>query len=306
MKALVTGGAGFIGSHLAERLVRDGYDVTVLDNLSTGRRENLSDPSVLVQADVRDRARLPEIFDRIRPEVVFHLAAQMNVRRSIADPIEDADVNILGSLNVFRSAARSGVRRVIFASSGGAVYGEQSRYPCYETDVPAPVSPYGIAKLSVEHYGRYFADRAGLEFTALRIANVYGPRQYPAGEAGVVALFLDELQKGRSPIIFGDGGQTRDFVWVGDVVEAFVLAMAGPPGIYNVGTATETSIVDLFRCLTQVVGFAPPPRHVASVGGEVRRNAVSFTRAQGLLGWTPSVSLARGLERTAARPRASA
>ena len=179
MRVLVTGGAGFIGSHLCDALVREGHELTIIDNLSTGRRENVLDAESLVEADIRDRSALQTALERSRPEIVFHLAAQMNVRRSVADALQDAEINILGGLNIFQAAVHAGVGRMIFASSGGAIYGDQEHYPCTEGDYPKPSSPYAITKLAVEQYGRFYRETAGLEFTALRLANVYGPRQNP-------------------------------------------------------------------------------------------------------------------------------
>jgi len=298
-KVLVTGGAGFIGSHLVDGLYRLGYSIIVVDDLSTGRREYLPQDVSVIEEDVRNRAALGRIFSRERPEVVFHLAAQMNVRKSLCDPALDAEVNILGSLSLFQAAVESGVRRLIYASSGGAIYGEQPEYPCRESDTPCPSSPYGISKLAAEHYGRHLAAAAGREFVALRLANVYGPRQNPRGEAGVVALFLSGMLSGHAPTVFGDGGQTRDFVWIGDVVEAFVNAVKGPTGFYNVGTGEETRIIDLYERLGHATGFFNPPNRAAEIFGEVRRNALSVEQARSHLSWSPRTSLSRGLLETA-------
>jgi UDP-glucose 4-epimerase len=298
MNILVTGGAGFIGSHLVDALVARDHVVSVVDNLSTGRRENLPPHALLHVVDVRDPMLLEELFARERPEVVFHLAAQMNVRKSLSDPREDADVNVLGSLGVFQAAFGSGARRVVFASSGGAIYGEQPEYPCRESDLPRPSSPYGAAKLAAEHYGRQCAESNGREFVALRLANVYGPRQNPSGEAGVVSLFLSRLLEGRPSTLFGDGGQTRDFVWVGDVVEAFVRALDAPAGIYNIGTGVETSVLELYRQLERASGLRGSLRQAAAIPGEVRRNVLCTEQARIHLGWNANRTILEGLAET--------
>jgi UDP-glucose 4-epimerase len=300
MKILVTGGAGFIGSHLVEALDRLGHSVCVVDNLSTGLREQVPAGVPLATIDVRDRDALAGLFARERPDAVFHLAGQMNVRTSLWDPAMDAEVNVLGSLSVFKNAIAAGARRIVFASSGGAVYGEQPKVPCRESALPSPASPYGISKLAGEHYGRQLCKDAGVGFVALRLANVYGPRQNPKGEAGVVALFLSELLSGRSSKVFGDGTQTRDFIWVGDVVNAFLEAMDAPPGIYNIGTGVETRIRDLYERLEVCAGTFGSLIHVAHNAGEVRRNALSCERARDSFGWTPQMKLEDGLRKTAA------
>ena len=306
MKILVTGGAGFIGAHLVGALTDLGHSVAVIDNLSTGKRANLSEHVSLTKTDVRDADAIADTFARERPTIAIHLAAQMNVRKSLIDSPADASVNIMGSLSVFRAAFGSGVRRLIFASSGGGIYGEQADYPCRESALPRPESPYGISKLAAEHYGRQYAESRGGQFVALRLANVYGPRQNPEGEAGVVSLFLSNLLEGRPSTIFGDGEQTRDFVWVGDAVEAFLKAMEGPAGIYNVGTGRETHIIDLYRCLERLTGQELPLRREAAIPGEVRRNVLSPDRARMHLGWTARRTLLGGLEETVRLVRGSA
>jgi UDP-glucose 4-epimerase len=298
-KILVTGGAGFVGSHLVERLIRDGCPVTVVDDLSTGRLDQVAPEARFIHADIRDGSKTLEIFSRESPEVVIHLAGQANVRWSLADPEYDLNVNVLGSISVFKASVKAGVRRVVFASSGGAVYGDQPIYPCRESDPPSPSSPYGISKLAAELYGKSILRASGIALTILRLANVYGPRQDPTGEAGVVALFLSELLADGVPTIFGDGGQTRDFVWVGDVVEAFVKSTQGPEGTYNVGTGKETRILDLYAEVGHVLGTIVPPRAAPPVRGEVRRNVLSVDQAEELLGWTARMDLPTGLLETA-------
>jgi UDP-glucose 4-epimerase len=299
MRILVTGGAGFIGSHLAEELLRKGHSVMVLDDFSTGLRENVPAAARATRADVHDGEELSRILGHERPEVVLHLAAQMNIRRSIVDPVRDAEINVMGSLRLFQASARAGVRRVVFASSGGAVYGERGAGLCRETDFPKPTSPYGIAKLAAEHYGRHVAQSGGPEFVTLRLANVYGPRQNPDGEAGVIAIFLREMREGRAPVIIGSGEQTRDFVWVGDAVHAFLRALSGPPGTYNIGTGRETSVNEIFELLRGSVGFRGTPLRAAAVPGEVWRNALDSSLARDRLSWVPRMSLDQGLEETA-------
>jgi UDP-glucose 4-epimerase len=254
MKVLVTGGAGFIGSHLVDRLVMEGHEAVVVDNLITGKRRNINRAARLYKMDIQSW-RLERVFRNERPNVVMHLAAQMDVRKSVEDPMFDAQVNILGTLNVLQQAVKHGVRKVIFSSSGGAIYGEQETYPAPETHVLKPLSPYGLSKLCGEQYLSYFQRVSGLQAVSLRYANVYGPRQDPEGEAGVVAIFIQKMLNNEQPVINGNGRQTRDFVFVDDVVEAN-LAMIGQEtqGTYNVGTGVETSINDLFRILVQHTG----------------------------------------------------
>jgi UDP-glucose 4-epimerase len=298
MRILVTGGAGFIGSHLVRALFERGHAVCVLDNLSAGCRKNVPDHIPIFEAGVEHRSAVSKIVARERPAMIIHLAAQMNVRRSILDPADDAAVNVLGTLNVLEASCREGVRRVLFASSGGAVYGDQASMPCCERHDPKPTSPYGISKLTAERYGGYFAETSRLEFTALRLANVYGPGQNPDGEAGIVSIFLRDLYLGRIPTIFGDGAQTRDFIWIGDAIDAFVRATEGAPGTYNIGTGRETSVVDLLKAIGKVSGFPSTYHQAAQVRGEVRRNALSWARAREKLGWIPRMTLDEGLERT--------
>jgi UDP-glucose 4-epimerase len=305
VKALVTGGAGFIGSHVVDALIARGAGVVVVDDLSTGRRGNLagaleSGRARLHELDVVDAGALTAVFERESPQLVFHLAAQIDVRRSVADPGHDARVNVEGTINVLAAAHASGARRVVYSATGGAVYGEAERVPTPE-DAPAqPLAPYGQAKLSGEGYCALYARLHGLSTVALRYANVYGPRQDPLGEGGVIAIFCGCLAQGRAPTIYGDGAQTRDFVYVGDVVEANLRAAdAGATGAYNVGTGVETSVLDLvdaFRGLPGGDAFAP--RHEPARAGEVRRSCLDATRAREALGWTPRVELREGLRRT--------
>jgi len=307
MRVLVTGGAGFIGSTLVDRLVARGDEVVVVDDLSSGRTGNLAGALAsgrvrLVEADVAG----PEAAAAVaaaRPEVVHHLAAQMDVRRSVADPLHDARVNILGTITVARAAAEAGARRLVFAASGGTAYGEPdpAALPVPE-DAPAnPTAPYGVSKRSAEDYLRTFDALYGLETVSLRLGNVYGPRQDPHGEAGVVAIFCNRILAGEPVTIFGDGAQTRDYVYAGDVVDAFVLAAERPGaagGGFNVGTGVETSVVELYEALRRVAGSGGEPRFAPPRQGELGRVALDPALAGRVLGWTPRTPLEEGLRRT--------
>ena len=298
MKILVTGGAGFIGSHIVDRFVQEGYEVVVADNLSTGIRRNVHRAARFYRADIRGRW-LERVFRRERPAIVSHHAAQVDVRRSVQDPIFDADTNIVGTLNVLQLAIKYGVRKVIFASSGGAVYGEPDSLPVVESHVTRPTSPYGISKTVGDEYLRYFYHAGGLEFVSLRYANVYGPRQDPNGEAGVVGIFAQKMLLGDQPIINGNGRQTRDFVYVDDVVEANVAALGKTAhGIYNVGTGKETSINDLFCILAGLINPAVREVHGPAKKGEQLRISLDSTRLHRELDWEPKVPLKEGLART--------
>jgi UDP-glucose 4-epimerase len=295
----VTGGAGFIGSHVAEALLAAGHRVLIVDDLSSGRKENLPTGAEFFQLDIRS----PEAAELLASggiEVLVHHAAQMDVRRSVADPAFDASVNIEGTLNLLEAGRRGGLQQVIFASTGGAIYGDQQVYPAHEDHPAWPLSPYGVAKLAVEHYLYYYWREYGVAATCLRYANVYGPRQNPHGEAGVVAIFLDRLLAGREAVIHGDGLQTRDYVYVDDVVAAN-LAAVGCPGFeqLNVGTGRETTVVELYRLLAAAVGVSRPPVHGPAKPGEQRRSCISSERLYSRLGVRPQVTLEAGLERTA-------
>ncbi len=298
MKILVTGGAGFIGSHLVDRHVAKGHQVVVVDNLVSGRQELVNPAAKLYLTDIRS-PRLAAVFEAERPEVVNHHAAQAEVRRSVVDPVFDASVNVLGALNLLSCCRRFGVGRVIYASTGGAVYGDTPVLPTPEDHPPRPASPYGISKLAVEHYLACWGALYGISGLALRYANVYGPRQNPLGEAGVVAIFAHRLLRGEPAIINGDGRQTRDYVYVGDVVEANLRALEQPEvtGAINIGTGVETSVLGLFHRLQAVAGGGEA-RHGPPKPGEQRRSALDITLAKRLLGWTPRVALDEGLRFT--------
>ena len=300
MKVLVTGGAGFIGSHVVDALVAAGHDVVVVDDLSTGRRENVHPKARLVELDVTD-PRLVDLVRDERPAAVSHHAAQMDVRRSVADPLFDARTNILGTINLLEGARRANVRRVLFVSSGGAVYGEQEVFPAPESHPTNPVSPYGVSKRAGELYALFYQAEYHIPFVALRYANVYGPRQDPHGEAGVVAIFTGRMLRGEPVTVNGDGCQTRDYVYVEDVARANLLALTSrATGPFNIGTGIETDVNTLARLLLAATGSRSPVRHGEAKPGEQRRSVVDPRRAAAELGWRPEVSLAEGLERTVA------
>ena len=298
MRALVTGGAGFIGSTLVDALLRAGHEVTVVDDLSRGRREQVSSPASLHVLEICDPA-LETVVAEARPEVVFHQAAQIDVRRSLSEPLFDTSVNVLGSVNLLQACAGARVRRVVFASSGGAIYGDTDVIPTPEGHSANPASLYGAAKQCGEIYGNVYARLYGIEFVALRYANVYGPRQDPHGEAGVVAIFAERLLRGEAPVINGDGTQTRDYVFVDDVVRANLMAATTDTlGAYNIGTGIETDVLTIHRLLAAAAGNPLPPRHGAAKPGEQRRSCLDVSRAQRILGWTPAVDLGEGLSQT--------
>jgi UDP-glucose 4-epimerase len=293
---LVTGGAGFIGSNLADALVAEGARVHVVDNLSTGREVQVPPQAELHVTDIRDVAALEEIVAAARPRTIFHLAAQADVRRALAEPAYDADVNILGTISVLEAARRVGAR-VVFASTGGAGYGEYPGLvvPSPETAETRPLSHYGMSKMAGEGYCALYGRLYGCEWVTLRLGNVYGPRQDPHGEAGVVAIFCGKLLDGERPRVFGDGRQTRDYVYVGDVCRAFIAAAAGPSGaLVNVGCGREVSVLDLLEGL----GYGEEPEFAPARAGELGRSALDPTRAQELWGWRPGVGLAEGLALT--------
>jgi UDP-glucose 4-epimerase len=297
MRALVTGGAGFIGSHITDALVGAGHSVTVVDDLSRGRRAQVNTRATFVELDITSAA-LAAALAEAKPEVVFHHAAQIDVRASVRDPLHDADVNVVGTVNVLRAAIDAGARRVVFASSGGAIYGDTAVIPTPEDHPCMPESPYGTAKLCGEAYGGTFSRQAGLEFVALRYANVYGPRQDPHGEAGVIAIFATRLIDGAPPVVNGDGLQTRDYVHVHDVVRANLAAVDGPPGVYNIGTGVETDVNAIYRMLAAACGITGEAEHGPAKPGEQRRSALDTTFTREHLGWESSISFDDGIRST--------
>ncbi len=299
MRVLVTGGAGFIGSHTVDLLLAQGHQVAVVDNLSRGQAPQVSPLARFHEADITDGQALREILEQERPEAVVHLAAQVDVRTSTKDPVFDARVNILGSLQVIECAAAVGARKVVFASSGGAIYGEPQELPVKEEDKVAPLSPYGVAKRAVELYLDLYSSQRGLACTSLRYANVYGPRQDPTGEGGVVAIFIRNLLLGRPSRIFGDGEQTRDYVYVGDVAAANVAALNAADGAtLHIGSGLETSVNELYVRLCDLMGVHAPSLREPERPGEVRRSVLDPRRAADELHWRPDVPLDEGLART--------
>ena len=298
MKVLVTGGAGFIGSHVADRLLADGHEVVILDDLSNGHVENLQPNARFYQMDLHS-PWIDELFRIERPEAVVHQAAQASVRRSVEDPVFDAGVNVLGTAALLQASVHHGVRRFLFASTGGALYGDADVIPTPEDYPTLPVSPYGASKLAAEVYLRTFHAMHGLSYAALRYANVYGPRQDPHGEAGVVAIFTRRLLSGEKARINGDGKQTRDFVYVGDVAEANARVLASEAvGSFNVGTGIETDITTIFQVLQRLTGSNQPEEHGPPLAGEQRRSVVDARKIEKLLGWKPKTALDAGLDAT--------
>lgn len=297
-RILVTGGAGFIGSHLVDALQLKGHRVVVLDDLSSGRRDNLSMQTELVRDDIRS-PRVHDLFRDLQPEYVFHLAAQKNVRESLKNPLHDAEINIQGSLSLLALSQKFGVKKFIFSSTGGAMYGDVRNLPTKEDTVPHPTTPYGIAKYTIEQYLEVYAREYGLKSAILRYANVYGPRQDPEGEAGVISIFYDRLKRGEPITIFGDGKQTRDYVYVSDVVEANILAMQKSVSApLNIGTGVQTSVLKLTELMKKVSGKRTKIQHRAAIAGEVKKSALNVAVAKRVLGWKPSVTLLDGLVKT--------
>ncbi|MBV8844542.1 MAG: GDP-mannose 4,6-dehydratase [Bryobacterales bacterium] len=300
MRILVTGGAGFIGSHTVDALVAaQSHDIAVIDDLSSGRHEQLDKSVRFYHADIRNSDEVNMIVGRECPEVLVHLAAQMDVRKSVAQPAFDAEVNIGGLLNLMEAGRTRGLRRVVFASTGGAIYGEQESFPCNEDHPQHPVSPYGVAKLASEAYLFFYRAQYGIDYVAVRYSNVYGPRQDPHGEAGVVAIFCGYMCAGKTCTIYGDGEQTRDYIYVGDVARANVAAVNTRfCGALNIGTGVETSVKQLFNLLAGVAETSVQPVYAPPRPGEQSRSVISPARAAEQLAWKPEVPLQEGLSRT--------
>ena len=306
MRALVTGGAGFIGSNVVDALIERGDEVTILDNLSTGKRENieqaLSNGAVFKEADFREADVARSIVDEAKPEVIFHLGAQIDVRRSVADPAYDATINVIGTINMLTAAHEAGVRRFVNSSTGGAIYGEGRVIPAPETHPEEPEAGYGQSKLAAEGYLGLFHRLHGLSAVSLRYGNVYGPRQDPMGEAGVVAIFCGKLVEGGTPTVFGDGMQTRDYVYVGDVVSANLAAAdSDAVGSFNIGLGVQSTVMDIVELLGKLGGRDDfKAEHAPDRPGEIQHIALDATRAREEFGWEPKVQLEEGLERTLA------
>jgi UDP-glucose 4-epimerase len=306
-KIIVTGGAGFIGSHIVDALIERGHEVVVIDNLYRGKKQNINPRAKFYKIDVRDK-KIQGIFKKEKPAFVFHYAAQIDTRTSVRDPIFDAEINVLGTINILQNAAKYGVKKIIFAATGGALSSEATVLPTPENKFALPVSPYGAAKISAEMYLHYFWKTHGLPYAALRMANVYGPRQSPEGEAGVIAIFTDKMLHGKQPVIFGSGKQTRDYVYVGDVVRANLLAFKSKKvGSFNVGTSREIDVLKLFKILKKLTGSRASEIHGVPIGqgtaknkiaGEQMRSVLDYSKIRRELGWEPKVKLDEGLEKT--------
>ena len=298
MNILVTGGAGFIGSNVADAFIAEGHTVSIVDDLSSGKHENINPKAHFYQFDIQNPG-VETIFEKEKIDVVCHHAAQMDVRKSVADPKFDASVNILGMLNVMELGVKYRIKKVLFSSTGGAIYGEQDYFPADEKHPLCPLSPYGITKLATEKYLFFYKATYGIEHVILRYANIYGPRQNPHGEAGVVAIFASKMLKGERPVINGDGKQTRDYVFVGDVVRANLMALRhGNSDIFNIGTGIETDVNELFRHIRTFTGSQCEERHAPAKAGEQLRSVIDHAKAKKILGWEPTVKVSEGLRQT--------
>ncbi|MCX6717236.1 MAG: NAD-dependent epimerase/dehydratase family protein [Candidatus Taylorbacteria bacterium] len=300
MKILITGGAGFIGSHIGDFLVENGHEVVALDNLSSGKKENINPKAKLIEADVIDFQKIEGIFAEEKPEIIYHLAAQMDVRKSVEDPLFDSKTNILGSLNLLNLSVKYQIKKFIFSSTGGATYGDTDNRPTPETQMEWPLSPYGVAKLSVDKFLNYFHQIHGLNYVSLRYGNVYGPRQNPHGEAGVIAIFLNKMFKGEQPVINGEGVQTRDYVFVSDVAKANLLALHNfeKTGIFNVGTGVETNVNQLFQEINQHFENKFPEIHGEGKKGEQKTSCLNFDKIKQEFGWEPEINFKKGIKST--------
>jgi len=297
MKILVTGGAGFIGSHIVDAYVGLGHEVTIVDDLSTGDTGNLNPKAKFIKLDIRDPG-LADVFRDGRFEAVNHHAAQINVRKSLEDPVFDGQVNVIGSLNVISLSARHGVKRIIFASSGGAIYGEPEIFPIREDSPMYPLSPYGVAKMTTEYYLRVFKSLYNLDHVIFRYSNVYGPRQISKSEAGVISIFISQILKSEPCFVNGNGDQVRDYVFVADVVKANVRALTGPSDFFNIGTGVATSVNGLIEILSAVIGRAVDHSHRTAIPGEVLRNVLEHAKAREKLDWQPQVNIKDGIKQT--------
>lgn len=299
MKILITGGAGFIGSHVADRLVDEGFEVVVVDDLSSGRRENVNKSAKLYELDIKS-PHLEKIFEIEKPDYVNHHAAHISVVESVKDPIYSAQNNVIGTINLLENCIKYKVRKLIFASTGGAIYGEQDEFPASENHPARPISPYGITKLTGENYLYYYKACYDLKSVSLRYANIYGPRQDPLGEAGVVAIFIERMLSSKQPVINGDGKQTRDFTYVKDAVDANYLSVINEDseGIFNIGTGVETNINDIFHILKDFCSSSLLEVHGPAKAGEQKRSVIDPSLAAKILGWNPQTPLREGLKET--------
>lgn len=298
MKILVTGGAGFIGSWVSDAFVTQGHEVVIIDDLSTGIEENLPKSAEFIKCDIRDFDSVEKIISDFKPDIIDHHAAQIDVRKSVDNPMHDAEINILGTLHLIESSMRHGVKKFIFASTGGAIYGEPEIIPADEKTDPFPISPYGTSKYAIEKYLGYYNSVHGFDYVALRYANVYGPRQNPHGEAGVVAIFCNRILSGQSCTVFGDGGQTRDYVYVEDIAKANLQSLDAPVGSYNIGTGLETSVNDLISALKKSSGTDFEVYYGEERPGEVQSISLEALQAEKILGWKPNVELEEGIQKT--------
>ena len=299
LKILITGGAGFIGSNIADAYIKNGHKVIIVDNLSTGKNENINPKAKFYLADVSDSKKLKEIFKKEKPDIVNHHAAQLDVRKSVQDPSFDAKINILGTLNILQNCIEFKTKKIIFASSGGTIYGECEKSPASETKQGEPLSPYGIAKFATEFYIKSFAQLHGLKYTILRYSNVFGPRQDPHGEAGVVAIFTGKMLANENLFIFGNGKQLRDYVYIGDLVRANLAALSkGNNETVNIGTQKGRSVNDLFKVMSKITKYNKKPIYKPSRAGELFRSVLSINKAMKVLKWKPEISFENGLENT--------
>jgi len=299
VKILVTGGAGFIASHVADSYIEQGHEVVIVDDLSRGFEHNLNPEARFYRGDIIDRAFLDEVFDREKPEVINHHAAQMDVRRGVREPVFDASVNILGSINLLELAIQHGLRRFIYIASAGAGYGEPKTVPVAEEYPINPITPYGISKHTIEHYLFTFSFLYGLPYVVLRYGNVYGPRQSSKGEAGVFAIFCEQMLAGVLPVIYGDGSKIRDYVYISDVASANVAALEKGDGeVFNIGSGMPSTDLEVFNSVRRLLGVSSEPRYAAVRSGEIQRIVLDISKAARLLGWTPNIALAEGARRT--------
>jgi len=297
-KILVTGGAGFVGSHVVDLLIKNNHDVIIIDNLATGKIENINPRAKFYQEDLNNHQKIKEIFDKENPEIIYHLAAQIDIRKSVEDPVNDAQINILSTLNLLESSIKNNIRHFIFSSSGGAIYGDTKNIPTSEEQKEQPISPYGCAKLTIEKYLNYYNKVHDLKYTILRYSNVYGPRQNPNGEAGVISIFLMNMLNKKNPRIFG-GTQTRDFVYVNDVAKANILVLDDDEtNTYNIGTGKETDIIEIFSRLNKYFKNNFEPIYETMKQGEQKKSCLDFSRINQKLKWRPQIELDEGLDKT--------